>query len=347
VKLADRVAQCRSVLAADDPATGGIVSLSGAASCAAQVASCPLRYVLSDQLTELCTEMAFSRGARDLACADLLHVPAEAVWLEWCNAPWLNALQRCGFSRLTARSGAEGRRGVLIRSCPDGRRGTMRTFWSDGSERGVLASSMEAHFDFDTREGEEPEAPDRQGEPGIRVYDQARQGDDLLVRYFRFRYERSWSEYYAHARLSSLEREALKRHVLGTIALDIPVLLAFLLLLASRSSLPRHRACLERLNQARLKSGKVPLLDCIDVGAPLLPEYLSYGRSDQHSGRRGPRLHHVRGHLVRRGSALFWRIPHLRGSARSGMLRARTVTWTFEAPAARGKQRMSEQGPAL
>jgi hypothetical protein len=38
----------------------------------------------------------------------------------------------------------------------------------------------------------------------------------------------------------------------------------------------------------------------------------------------------VRGHLVRRGSQLFWRVPHLRGSARQGSVRTRTVTWTFE-----------------
>jgi hypothetical protein len=33
---------------------------------------------------------------------------------------------------------------------------------------------------------------------------------------------------------------------------------------------------------------------------------------------------------VRRGSQLFWRVPHLRGSARSGVVRTRTVIWTFD-----------------
>jgi hypothetical protein len=33
---------------------------------------------------------------------------------------------------------------------------------------------------------------------------------------------------------------------------------------------------------------------------------------------------------VRRGTQIFWRVPHLRGSARSGVVRTRTVTWTFE-----------------
>jgi len=27
---------------------------------------------------------------------------------------------------------------------------------------------------------------------------------------------------------------------------------------------------------------------------------------------------------------MFWRVPHLRGSAHAGKLKARTVTWTFD-----------------
>jgi hypothetical protein len=35
---------------------------------------------------------------------------------------------------------------------------------------------------------------------------------------------------------------------------------------------------------------------------------------------------------VRRGSQLFWRVPHLRGSWRAGVVRTRTVTWTMDGP---------------
>jgi hypothetical protein len=194
---------------------------------------------------------------------------------------------------------------------------------------------MDAYFDFDTPEGEEPQSPDPQHGPPIRVYDGGRQRGDVLARCFRFRYERTWAEYYGSAALSHLENEAVTRHVLGTIAIDIPLLLAFLLLLASRTSLPRHLQSFERLNRARRKCGRAPLLDHIEVRAPVLPEYVPCGRSDPHSTRQSPRLHHVRGHLVRRGSNLFWRVPHLRGSARSGVVRTRTVTWTFDDPSAR------------
>lgn len=338
MKLADRVAQCFRPFTVLTP--GREVALNGAASYAQDVAKCPLRFVLSDDLTRLCAELAYSKGARNLACADLLHVPAEFLWIEWCNAPWQSVLERCGFPGATEFSDdGAGRRGALVRSSPDGRRGTVRTFWSIGTELDVLASSMEAHFDFDTQEDEEPELPDPERGPGIRVYDGECPRDDVLSRCFRFRYERSWSEYYASAGLSLLQNEALKRHVLGTIALDIPPLLTFLLLLASRSSLPRHPRSFERLNRSRYRSGKAPLLDHVEVRAPVLLENLAYNASDRHNLRRSPRLHHVRGHLVRRGSQLFWRVPHLRGSARSGVVRTRTVTWTFDEAGAPARAR--------
>lgn len=46
-------------------------------------------------------------------------------------------------------------------------------------------------------------------------------------------------------------------------------------------------------------------------------------------GRRSPRLHHVRGHLVRRDNKVFWRIPHLRGNASRGVVRSRMVCLSY------------------
>jgi hypothetical protein len=131
------------------------------------------------------------------------------------------------------------------------------------------------------------------------------------------------------------QAEAIARHALGTIAPDIPMLLAFLLLLSTRTGLPRRVQSLERLNRSRRHAGKIPLLDHVEVMSPLMRESFASSRDAAGAGRRSPRLHHVRGHLVRRGSELFWRVPHLRGSARSGVVQTRTVTWTIERPAFR------------
>ena len=194
----------------------------------------------------------------------------------------------------------------------------------------MLSSSMEAYFDFDTRHGDDPAVFDRQKRTTIRVSDSAVGEADILQRCFRVRFERSWQDYYQKAQLTSVQAAAVAHHALGTIAIDIPVLLAFFLLLATRPGLPRRPLMLERLNRARAKSGKSALLEQIEVFAPLLPQYQSGSGCGSTASARSRRLHHVRGHLVRRGSKLFWRVPHLRGSARAGIHSGtRTVTWLF------------------
>jgi hypothetical protein len=330
MRLADRIAQCRTPFIVENTKNGSVTHLSSATAFSKEIAGCATRYVLSDELTRLCTALAYSKGAGTLACADVLHVPAERVWVEWTEAPWLNELARYGF-KSPVDSAPLGRRGVFIQSTPQGRHGLLRTFWASGeSELNVLSSSMEAYFDFDTQEGEDPAIFDRQKRSSICVSNHAVGDADIVRRCFRFRFERSWQNYYEAAQLTSVQANALAHHALGTIAIDIPVLLAFFLLLATRPGLPRRPLLLERLNKARAKSGKAALLEQIEVFAPLLPEYQCGSSSGSRASPRLRRLHHVRGHLVRRGSKLFWRVPHLRGSARAGSIRTRTVTWLLE-----------------
>jgi hypothetical protein len=327
MRLADRIAQCRTPFIVENTSDGSVTRLNNAATFASDIESCATRFVLSDDLARLCTALAYSKGAETLACADLLHVPAERVWIEWTEASWLNELARYGFKE-PVDAAHSGRRGVYIQSNPQGRSGLLRTFWAKGeSELDVLSSSMEAYFDFDTPDGEDPEVFDRRPRSSICVGDRTVGDADILRRCFRFRFERSWQIYYEKARLTPAQAAALSHHALGTIAIDIPVILAFFLLLATRPGLPRRPLMLERLNRARARSGKAALLEQIEVFAPLLPEYTPGYIRRSETTRRSCRLHHVRGHLVRRGSTLFWRVPHLRGNARAGSIRARTVTW--------------------
>jgi hypothetical protein len=337
MRLADRIAQCRTPFIVERTKDGSVTHLNNAAAFSRHIENCATRYVLSDELTRLCTALAYSKGAGTLAFTDLLHVPAERVWVEWTEAPWRSELARYGFSNLV-NSPCSGRRGVFIQSNREGRSGLMRTFWASGeSELEVLSSSMEAYFNFNTQEGDEPATFDRQKGPSFCISDKSVGEADILRRCFRFWFERSWQDYYGGAQLTPVQSAALSHHALGTIAIDIPVVLAFFLLLTTRPSLPRRPLMLERLNRARSKSGKARLLDQIEVFSPLVPEYSpSSGRSSG-SGRRASRLHHVRGHIVRRGSQIFWRVPHLRGSARSGVVGTRTVTWIID-PSERKQQ---------
>jgi hypothetical protein len=331
MRLADRIAQCHTPLVAQNTKDGSLTHLNNAAAFAKDIQRCATRYVLSDELTRLCTALAYSKGARTLACTDLLHVPAERVWIEWTQAPWRNELARYGFKGTSDVS--SGRRGIFIQSNREGRQGLMRTFWASGeSELAVRSSSMEAYFDFDTQEGDDPAAFDQQKRPSFCVADNALGKADILRRCFRFWFERSWQDYYEGGQLTPLQSAAVSHHALGSIAIDIPVVLAFFLLLSTRPNLPRRPLMLERLNRARSKSGKARLLDQIEVFSPLLSEYRPSDDGLSGISRRASRLHHVRGHLVRRGSQIFWRVPHLRGRARSGVIHTRTVTWTIDPP---------------
>src|ERR1700722_14114258 len=99
MRLADRIAQCRAPFVVENTKDRSITHLNNAAAFSETIESCATRYVLSDELTRLCTALAYSKGASSLPCADLLHVPAECVWVEWTEAPWRNELVRYGFKR--------------------------------------------------------------------------------------------------------------------------------------------------------------------------------------------------------------------------------------------------------
>lgn len=336
MKLVDRLAQCRAPYIVEDTDSGILSHLNGAAEFATRVAQCPIRYVLSDDLTRLCTALAYSKGSRTVACADLLHVPAETVWVEWCEAPWRTELEQYGFATDAADACRSGRRGAFIQSSTDGRRGLVRTFWSDKEiETDVLASSMEAYFDFDTKVGEDPQPMDDEYRQTVAV-SHGKSGD-LLRQCLRFRYERSWDAYYRQ-RYSHASKQTIARVALGTIAFDIPVLLAFLLLLGMRSGVSHRPQSFERLNRSRAKAGKTPLLDHVEVHSSMPSPHRFAGAAEDGMSRRARRLHHVRGHLVRRGNTIFWRIPHMRGSSRSGVIRTRTVTWTVNGANGSGGQ---------
>ena len=343
MRLADLIAQCRTPFLVQDQATRAVSRLNGAADFATALTLCPTRYVLDDDLIRLCTALAYSKGARSLACSDLIHVPSRHVWVEWCENAWQRELKIHGFQLEGGNQAGCGRHGAFIQSAPSGRCGLIRTFWSTGETQAqVLASSMEAYFDMDTVEGGEPAAPDEQRGTGVGVSDEAAGDADVLRRFFRFRFERTWAQYYDCANVSPLQRQAIARHSLGTIAMAIPVLMAFFLLLATRTGLPQRPRTMEKLNRSRDKARKPRLLDHVEVLSPISPLH-AHGEPElaARTGRRGPRLHHVRGHLVRRGDQLFWRVPHLRGNARSGQIRTRTVTWTFDRPLA------GQSSPAL
>jgi len=332
MRLLDRIAQAHKPFIVTSDKTGVHTRLSGASDFATAVGSCPLRYVLSDELARFCAAFAYSKGSRTLTFMDLIHVPAERVWVEWCEAPWREELNRYGFCTLPD-TRHNGRRGALLMAAPDGRSGTIRSFWGAGeSQDQIFASAMEARFDLDAPDSVAKHSLDVERRTCYRVVDNEVADASTLGRCFAFSFERSWAHYYEGGGLSREVIDKIAQRSLGTIALDVPLLLSFFLLLGARSVLPQRSSDLTRLNGARERNNKSALLEHIEVQAPLLPTPSKPGESGASSARRAARLHHVRGHLVRRRNQVFWRVPHLRGNAGSGVLRSRTVTLTYNQP---------------
>lgn len=310
------------------------MAVSGPRDFAQQVAQCPLRFVISEDLTRVCAELAFAEGDRLAGCLDLLRIPARSVWVEWSDTVHQQVIRQCGTVRQSDPNCSGRQVGVLLQASPDGRSGTARTFWSATTSAGAseaLMSPLETHINLDAS-----------FEPAARVsgmlhgqYASLTDADDPgvaeLLERVRFRCDESWLKYYEKAAPDPESQESAARSCLACVASDVPLLMAFFLLLGATGAtrpVPVQRA---QLNRKRLARACSPLLDHIEVHASL-PEHSSGAKdsSEQDSPtRRAPRLHHVRGHLVRREDRVFWRTPHLRGNARQGVIRSRTVCLSF------------------
>ena len=324
MRLLDLVAQSTSAAPMLPPGWG----FPGAHHFADAVRTCPLRLVLADDLTQYATRLAYAEGERLSDCLDLIHVPSQQLWLEWLEATRQSTLREIPAYADTPCSSVR-RTGVLIAADPAGRAGTMRTFWSTQNEQ-VYSAALRTDFDLD-----------RAVRPALdigAVFSGAAFGVEMpveavldeLLSHVCFRLDPAWINYYRAADLTVSQQLQVLREVLGTMAFDMPMILALFLLFAAKDGLQRRAADLERLNRARRRSGKRALLEHIEVRAPIAVGYLCPASPAANANRRrGPRLHHVRGHIARRGDRVFWRVPHLRGNAGSGVVRSRTVQLSF------------------
>jgi hypothetical protein len=205
----------------------------------------------------------------------------------------------------------------------------MRTFWSTQDEQ-VYSAALLTDFDLDRvmRPTLDIAAVFSGAAVGVVIPEEA--ALDELLSHVCFRLDPAWADYYRAADLTESQQLAVLREVLGSTAFDMPMILALFLLFAAKDGLRRRAADLQRLNHARQLCGKQALLEHIEVRAPIAAGYQSPASDAAGANRRrGPRLHHVRGHIARRGDKVFWRLPHLRGNARLGVVRSRTVQLSF------------------
>jgi hypothetical protein len=328
MRLLDLIAQGRTAPVRIDD--GGI--LPGAERFQEAVRNCPLRYVLADELARCATELAFSDGDHLTSCLDLIRVPAQTLWIEWVEAARRSELPPSVVRDQVA--GQAHRAGALLKASSNGRSGELRAFWSTSDELAYV-SPVVIRFDLDG-------APETKASNDVirrcgsaKVVAPPDSGLEEFLDHLQFYFEEEWAFYYRE-RLETPEAqyEVLVRN-LETCAFDPPMLFAFLLMLSARNALPQRPVAVDKLNRARQRAGKLPLLEHVEVSAPLYSSSSSCPAGLRELDRRSPRLHHVRGHIVRRGTAIFWRVPHLRGSARLGQIRTRTVELSFSSAAAR------------
>jgi hypothetical protein len=324
LRLLDHVAQCTVPFLVRQNG-GDVWRLTSAGDFSQAVAHCPLRFVLTDDLVRVCIELAYSEGDELSGCLDLLHLPAERLWIEWSESARREQLRRVLPECLPSDGRDAERSGVLICASASGRVGSLRTFFLPADEpREPLVAALETLLDLDG--GGTSGTPEMalQGD-AIGVGDGTNEFVDGLLRCARFRLDSGWQRYYANVLSNPALGAQVIRLLVASVAFDVPMLLALFLLMTIRADLVRTAVNPERLNRKRARCGRPPLLEHVEVSTPLFVQSAYRAAVPPAAARSGPRFHHVRGHLVRRRNTVFWRGPHWRGHLRLGQVRSRTV----------------------
>jgi hypothetical protein len=328
MRLIDLIAQARGPFLVERGSPPTRFRLRGAFDLAPQVIRSPVRYILSDEVARTCAELAFSCGDQLVNCLDLIRIPATSLWIEWSNRAALSGAADFFDQSVVGDADENRRSGLYIEGQPNGQSAMIYGFWSDSNE--ALACPMDAAIEFgDERAMAQACA---QTQDWITVTDPMPAVGRLLD-CARFKMDGSWARYYAAAGLGETDKSRIVRDTLGGLARDVPVLIAFLLLLASREGVAFRPICREALNRKRARNGHTPLIDHLEVSLALPQETAARDATHDHEWlRTAPRRHHVRGHLVRRRNRIFWRRPHIRGNAIKGTVLSRTVTLEIRTP---------------
>ena len=339
--LLDQVAQTNHAMVVGRSGSRELWRLPGTDALASDLDHCALRYVLHDDVTELCTQLAFEDETIIGSSVELIRVPAPTLWIEFSGRAQNKVLH--GLGRLEGDLGSSGhqRIGLLVKSDAYGRRGEVRACWENENGLDPDVAPFIVEYDF----GDMSFAKScPTSDTGTMIAADVVGHDGLvpLFEHIRFRLDADWHRYYRQNTGSeSLYREALRK-ALNPMHKDIPFLSMFCLVLSSRSAFQASESDRSRINRSRARRGRSPLLDHVELTMNLAGHERELEDAAYSDDRSSPRLHFVRGHLVRRHDAIHWRTSHMRGKPAIGTIRSRTVSLrltagtSVQAPAASG-----------
>lgn len=297
MRLIDRVVNAPAIAELTD-STGRVHYAPGVGAKAEAIRSCGLRYILDKTASQEC--MTLVSGANNGLFdpqSPLLRMPSDQFWMEWFG----DAV-------------AQPKVGLLVESDATGRCGSLTGYFQDEQGR---ADKVGLHVEFDLAQA----ATDRDSTALVLRHERYQHLNGLLS-CATLRVEPLWEAFFI-ARDGHLGAQLLAD--LGTNCwYFLPVACAFAAMINSDGVLREAPSQLERLNRARRRRGVPALLDHIEVSMQLGQRSGPSGSGISGRRKRAPRLHHVRGHFVRRAGKTFWRSPHLRGDAEAPAIR-RTV----------------------
>jgi hypothetical protein len=322
MRLIDQINVATDVVV--DNAMGARFRVKAAADFRQAIRATPHRYILDDTAARLCAELAVLDTQLLYKSFDILRLPAERFWIEWRERPRVEALESAqgDFAGPTAIAN-EARGGLLIETNPGGRSGLAWLFTGDKDR----AEFFPLYLQFST-EGFLP-PPRKEGFLSrFSLSNPAIPQLKPVLAHCLLGVEASWADYCRKSTQSVDEANRYIESLADKVWFDWPFIAAFLLLYQTRSAFRARPSDLAQLNSARVKRGKIALLEHVEIGASLGGHGLGAAAASVTRDQAGKRLHHVRGHLVRRGDNLHWRSPHLRGDSALGVIVARTVRVT-------------------
>lgn len=294
MRLVDRVVNASATVELESPG-GRRHLLPGVGAKSADIRRCQLRYILDRTASEECLNLISSpsNGLFERE-SPLFRMPAENFWVELFEA-----------------GTGQAKIGLLVETEPGGRRGILTGYFLDESGRPDKIGAW-VEFDLDS-------PPRLRSRAGVGMTHDVYCHLNELLQCAVMRVEPEWEQFFR-------SRDGLRyMHTINGIGANawyfLPIACAFAAMLNSPELLIETPSNLGKLNSARLRRGRTPLLDHLEVSIRLGENRsVSRGARPIHT-KASPRLHHVRGHYVHRAGKTFWRSPHLRGDADRAIVR--------------------------